>query len=257
MTERVKRLREQSLAAIPHLIPERALLVAEAYERQGLVSAPLRRAAAFAHIMEHKAICINEGELIVGERGDSPKATYTYPEVCCHSVEDLEILNGRPKVWFRVDENMKKIYHERMIPFWRGKTIREKIFSEMTNEWKECYAAGVFTEFMEQRAPGHTVLDDKIYRRGLMEIREDIEGQLKALDFLNDPEALKKQDELKAMAICADAVMTLARRHAEAAEARARVESDATRKAELEQIARICRHVPANAPRTFWEALQA
>ncbi|MGD0037830.1 MAG: pyruvate formate lyase family protein, partial [Bacteroidota bacterium] len=257
MTERVKKLREQSLNAIPRLSPERALLVTEVYESIGLVSPPMRRALTLKYIMEKKSICLNDGELIVGERGPAPKATYTYPELCCHSLEDLDILNTREKVSFKVDDEMRRLYQERIIPFWKGKTIREKIFEEMTDEWKECYKAGIFTEFMEQRAPGHTVLDDKIYRRGLLDLETDIHRHLFELDYLGDPEAYRKREELEAMSIAIDAVLTLAHRYAEKADMLAADETDAEKKSELLRIAEICRHVPAHAPRNFWEALQA
>jgi trans-4-hydroxy-L-proline dehydratase len=257
MTERVRRLREQSLNAVPHLSPERAILVKQAYEQTGFVSAPEKRALTFKHIMEHRTICINDGELIVGERGPAPKATYTYPELCCHSLEDLQILDTREKVWFRVDDATRNVYRETLIPFWKGKTIREKIFSEMTPEWKNAYEAGVFTEFMEQRAPGHTVLDGKIYRYGLLDFKKRIEDQIAGLDFLGDPEAYAKREELQAMAVCADAVITLAERHADRATELAAREADAARKAELETIAKVCRRVPAHAPSDFREALQA
>lgn len=257
MNKRVTKLREQSLNAIPHLSPERALLVTEAYEKMGSVSAPMRRALTFKHIMENKFICVNEGELIVGERGPAPKATYTYPELCCHSLEDLEILNNREKVSFKVDDEMRRIYKDRIIPFWKGKTTRETIFGQMTDEWKECYAAGIFTEFMEQRAPGHTVLDDKIYRRGLLDFKVDIERGLQELDYFNDAAVLDKQEELKAMAVTIDAVITLANRYADKVSELAAEETDVARKNELAAIADVCRHVPAHAPRNFHEALQS
>jgi trans-4-hydroxy-L-proline dehydratase len=257
MTERVKKLREQSVNAIPHLTPERALLVTEAYESMGFVSPPMRRALALKHIMEKKTVCMNESELIVGERGPEPKATYTYPELCCHSLEDLDILNTREKVSFRVSDEMRRIYSDKIIPFWKRKTVREKIFEEMTDDWKECYRAGIFTEFMEQRAPGHTVLDDKIYRRGLLDLETDIDHHLNELDFLGDDEAYQKGEELKSMSVAIGAVLTLARRYAEKADARAKDEQDGARKSELQNIAEICRRVPAHAPRNFWEALQS
>ena len=131
------------------------------------------------------------------------------------------------------------------------------IFGEMTAEWKDAYEAGIFTEFMEQRSPGHTVLDDKIYRKGMLDFQHDIECSLSALDFLNDPEAVYKQDELRAMHIVAGAIMRFAERHAEKARELASVESDPQRKTELERIAQVCSYVPAHAPRDFWEALQA
>jgi pyruvate-formate lyase len=168
MTERVARLREQSLEARPTLSTERAELITEFYRQDlGPVSAPVRRALAFRYLMEHKTVYIGDGELIVGEKGPFPKAAPTYPELCCHSLEDLDILNSREKIPFIVTPQARQVYAEVIIPFWRGKSMRDLIFREMTDEWKAAYEAGIFTEFMEQRAPGHTVLDDKIYRKGM------------------------------------------------------------------------------------------
>ena len=119
------------------------------------------------------------------------------------------------------------------------------------------YQAGLLTEFMEQRSPGHTVLDDKIYRKGMLDFQRDIERSLEGLDYLHDPAAYHKQEELKAMHIAAGAVVRFAERHAQRARELAAVEPDPSRRAELERIAEVCGHVPAHAPRDFWEALQA
>ncbi len=255
-SERVSRLRKQSLDAIPSISTERAELMTEFYRQDlGPVSAPVRRALAFQYLLEHKTICINEGELIVGEKGPAPKAAPTYPELCCHSLEDLDILNSREKISFSVSPAARQVYQETIIPFWRGKTMRELIFQEMTEEWRAAYEAGVFTEFMEQRSPGHTVLDDKIYHKGFIDFRQDIQHSLERLDFFNDPEAYDKQEQLKAMDICADALIRFAERHSEKARELAGHEPDPGRKQELERIAEVCSHVPAHAPRDFWEAL--
>ena len=259
MTERVARLRQQSLDARPTISTERAELLTEFYRQNaghGLMSAPMRRALAFQYLMEHKTICINEGEFIVGEKGPAPKATPTYPELCCHSLEDLDILNSREKISFAVSEPARRVYQDTIIPFWQGKSMRDLIFQEMTEEWKAAYEAGIFTEFMEQRSPGHTVLDDKIYHKGLLDFKADIQRSLDSLDYLNDPEAYSKQEQLKAMDICADALIRFAERHAEKAQELAQQETDPQRKQELERIAEVCSHVPAHAPRDLWEALQ-
>jgi formate C-acetyltransferase len=242
--------------AVPHISAERALLVTEAAAGMGLQSAPMSRALTFRQIFLHKTVTILDGELIVGERGPAPKATPTYPEICCHSEGDLQILNGRPKIPYAVDAATLEVYSEKIIPFWRGKTLRERIFAEMTQEWKDAYEAGLFTEFMEQRAPGHTVLDDKIYRKGMLDFIAEIDDHLSRLDHLNDPEAFAKQEELKAMRICAETIIAFAGRHADAAEALAARTSDPESRQELHLIARNCRRVPAHAPTTFWEALQ-
>jgi pyruvate formate-lyase/glycerol dehydratase family glycyl radical enzyme len=257
MSERVARLRQQSLEAVPSISSERAELITRFYqENSGLMSAPVRRALAFQYLMEHKTIYINEGELIVGEKGPAPKAAPTYPELCCHSLADLDILNSREKIPFSVSPHARRVYEETIIPFWQGKTMRELIFQKMTDEWKAAYEAGVFTEFMEQRSPGHTVLDDKIYHKGFLDFKQDIRRSLDSLDYLNDPEAYDKQEELKAMDMCADALIRFAERHAQAARELAQQEENPHRKQELERIAEVCTRVPAYAPRDFWEALQ-
>jgi pyruvate formate-lyase/glycerol dehydratase family glycyl radical enzyme len=257
MSERVARLRQQSLEAVPTLSAERAELMTEFYQQNlGPVSAPVRRASAFKYLLERKTICINDGELIVGEKGPAPKAAPTYPELCCHSLDDLDLLHGRPKTPFAVTPEARRLYEETIIPCWQGKSMRDLIFEEMTDEWKAAYECGVFTEFMEQRAPGHTVLDGKIYDRGFTDFQSDIQRSLQNLDYLNDPQAYHKKQELLAMRICADALIRFAQRHAEKALELAEEEPDPHRKLELEHIAQVCSRVPAHYPRDFWEALQ-
>jgi len=258
MNERVKKLREQSVNTAPYISAERAELITEFYAKNmgNRLSEPVRRALAFKYILENKEICINDGELIVGEKGPAPKATPTYPELCCHSLEDLEILNSRRRTPFIVSDEVRKVYKEKIIPFWRGKTIREAIFSSMSREWLDAFEAGVFTEFMEQRAPGHAILDDKIYKKGLLDLKQEIRRAREALDFFNDPLAYDKDQELQAMEIAADALIRFAERYAEKARELAEKEDDPERRKELTRIAEICSWVPAHPPRDFWEALQ-
>ncbi len=257
LSERVSRLREQSLNATVTLSPERARLVTGFYRTvDRSLPVPLQRGLAFRHLMENKSISILEGELILGERGPAPKATPTYPEVCCHSLENLDVLDSREKVSFSVDDETRALFKEDFIPFWEGNTIRDRIFATMTDAWKDAYEAGIFTEFMEQRAPGHTVLDDKIYRNGFLDFIVDINHSLHNIDYDNDTEAIQKEYQLRAMEIAADALIRYADRLADLADQTAASESDPERRAELEKIAAVCRRVPAEAPRDFHEALQ-
>ena len=258
MRERIRKLRKQSVTAKPYISPERAILITEFYESEiaNRVSIPVKRALAFKHLLENKKICINDGELIVGERGSAPKETSTYPEICCHTLEDLEVLNTRKKTPYAVNEATKKVYKEKLIPFWNGRAIRDIIFSKMSDKWKAAYEAGVFTEFLEQRAPGHTALDDKIYKKGLLDFKKDVIRSIQNLDFLKDADAYKKKEELRAMEIAADALIHFAERHADLARRLAKKESNIKRRRDLEKITDVCTRVPAHAPRGFWEALQ-
>jgi len=257
MTPRTARLRQESLDTPPSISGERARLITEFYQaNEGRYSTPVMRARAFRHLCEHKAIYIGEGELIVGERGPRPKAVPTFPELTCHSLDDLRILNSRPKTWYRVDEECLRLYEEKVIPYWRGRSMRDRMFEELPTEWKDAYEAGIYTEFMEQRAPGHTVLDGKIYTKGLIDFKRDIADAIARLDFLSDPQAYERREALKSFYISCDALMLFAQRHAALAKEMAAREAEPVRKAELLRIAAVCERVPAQAPRTFHEALQ-
>jgi len=258
MNSRIEKLRKQSLEAQPYISVERAKLLTEFYSfpESGQLPVPIARAKAFEYLLKNKKLCINEGELIVGERGPEPKATPSYPEICIHSEKDLEILDTRKKISFSVDKGTKEIYKSKIEPFWKGKSLRDRIFEELDPEWVDAYKAGVFTEFMEQRAPGHTVLDNKIYKKGFKDFKEDIRRSIEDLDFYNDPNAVDKRNELKAMLIAADALIMFAKRYSDYAKEVAEKTDDPARKAELLEISRICKKVPENAPDTFHEALQ-
>jgi len=258
MTDRIKKLRDNSLNAINRISEERALLMTEFYQ-SGIVeqvSIPVARALAFEYLLLNKQIYIGRGELIVGERGPSPKATPTYPEVCVHSMQDLEILDTRKKVSFKVHDDTREAFENKIIPFWSGRTHRERVMKRMTPEWLDAYRAGVFTEFQEQRAPGHTVLGDKIYHQGLKDIIIEIEHSRESIDFMNDANALARKEELDAMEISARAMIRYARRHADKLAELASEEADPVQKSEWLELEKICRHVPEHAPGNFHEALQ-
>jgi formate C-acetyltransferase len=258
MNERIRNLRQYSLDIKPFISAERAALMTEFYKSDviGRVTPPVERALAFKYLMEKKELYVHPGELIVAERGPSPKASPTYPEICAHSLDDLSILDTREKISYSVDDNVRAIYKDEIIPFWRGRSIRDRLFEELPQKWIAAYNAGVFTEFQEQRAPGHTANGDKIYKKGFLDLKGEIRQHIKRLDFLNDLTAFSKKQQLTAMDVAADALILYAQRHAEKLDELAANESDHDRKLELEQMAHICRRVPAHAPETFWEALQ-
>jgi pyruvate formate-lyase/glycerol dehydratase family glycyl radical enzyme len=258
ISPRVKKLREQSLKAVERLSAERALLITQFYKSDEAreLPAPVKRAKALEYLLKNKKICINEGELIVGERGPAPKETPTYPEISLHSLDDLEILNSRGKVSFMVDEEVRNIYENEVIPYWKGKSNRDRIMSLMKPEWLNAYNAGIFTEFQEQRAPGHTVLGYRMFTTGFLDLKEEIKTAMGILDFFTDNDALEKLEELTAMDIACDAIIMYAERHALELDELAASESDPARKLELQKMAVICRKVPAYAPETIHEMLQ-
>ena len=257
MNDRIKRLRQQNMDTPTTLSIERALIETEFYKQNyGTMPTAVLRAKNFYEICKKKTLYIGDDELIVAERGPVPKSVPTFPELTCHSVEDLHTLDTRELQSYHISQEDIDTYERDIIPYWKGKTQRERIFNHVSKEWEEAYHAGVFTEFMEQRAAGHTAMDGKMYHEGLLDVKARIEKKIAELDYIYDPEATDKQQELEAMAISCDAAILFAERHAELAEQMAAKEQNSQRKKELEKIADVCHWVPAHAPRDFWEAIQ-
>lgn len=273
MNERIKRLHQQSVDTETTLTIERALIETAFYkEYYGKMPNCILRARNFYEICKKKTIYIGQDELIVGERGPVPKAVPTFPELTCHTVDDLHTLDTRELQPYHISQEDIDTYEREVIPYWKGRTQRERIFSHVSREWEEAYHAGVFTEFMEQRAGGHTSMDGKMYRRGLLDTKALIAEAISKLDFINDPEATDKQQELQAMDISCDAAILFAERHADEADRQADMlekglnpdgspytGNDAQKEeriSELRKIAEVCRWVPAHAPRDLQEAIQ-
>jgi pyruvate formate-lyase/glycerol dehydratase family glycyl radical enzyme len=257
MNERVQRLRKASVELQPGLSIERALHETAFYkENHGKYSMPVLRALNFLDHCEKKTLYMGENELIVGERGPAPGMVPTFPELTCHSVEDFQVLNTREQQRYSISDEDIATYAREVIPYWKGRTIRERIFGHVPDEWLSAYEVGLFTEFMEQRAAGHTALDGQIYQKGMLDFKQQIATEIEMLDYLNDPQATDRFEQLTAMDLSCDAVIIFAERHATLAEKLAGDEADPQRVAELIKIAEVCRWVPANKPRNLHEAIQ-
>ncbi len=257
MNERIQKLRELSVTTPVHIDLERAKIETDFYrENDGKYSIPVMRAMVLKEYFSKKTLYLGDGELIVGEKGKDPQASPTFPELCCHSVEDMVVMSERELVSFKTTEEDRRLQAEEIIPYWTGRSMREKILARMTPEWHECYSAGMFTEFMEQRGPGHTCGGEQVFTTGYLDYKEKIQKTMDELDYINDPEAVNKCEELKAMAISCDAVCILGERYHKLALEMAEKEEDEVRKAELLQIAANLEVVPARRPKTYWQAIQ-
>jgi formate C-acetyltransferase len=257
INERVKKLRNENLKSKVIISSERARLLTEFYKTKNIenVSTPVKQAMAFKYLMENISLPIEKNQLIVGIRGSGVKEVPTFPEICCHNLNDLDLLSSRKKNPYHVTEDTKQLYEQEILSFWKNKNIRKKIFNKMSKEWKQAYESGVFTEFMEQRTPGHTAGDKKIFTKGLFDIKKEIRDRKDQINS-NEVGFEKKIEELKAMEISADGMIAYSNRYAVKLEILYKKEKNHDRKKELKQMIKICRRVPANAPRTFWEALQ-
>lgn len=256
-TERIKRLRRVSHSTQPHLDLQRALIETEVYkEWEGKVSVPVLRAMVLKEYFSKKDLYFDDDELIVGEKGVDPQCSPTFPELCCHTIEDMKVMNDRDLVNFTVTEEQIAQQRDIIIPYWKGKATRDRLLASQSQEWRDYYFSGMFTEFMEQRGPGHTAGGKNFYIKGYNDYKKEIAEAIEKLDYYNDPEAYDKEQELHAMDICCDAIIILGKRYHDLALEKAEACEDPVRKKELLQIAENCAVVPAEKPQTYWQAIQ-
>ena len=139
-TERIKRLRRLSHSTQPHLDLERAKIETDVYkEYEGSVSVPVLRALVLKEYFSKKTLYLGDDELLVGEKGKDPQCSPTFPELCCHTIEDMHIMNDRKLVNFTVTEDDLKLQEEEIIPYWKNRAVREHLLKAMTQEWRDCY----------------------------------------------------------------------------------------------------------------------
>lgn len=257
-SDRIRRLWEESVhGSVPSISMERAVLLTEAYQQyEGTCSIPVLRGKAFYYLMAHRTLYLGRDSLIVGEKGPRPWAAPTFPELCCHTLEDFDTLNSRERVFFKVTDEDKRIQRDVIIPYWKDRAMLAKMNRLLPQRWQKLFAAGMYTEFLQQRGPGHTVADGKIYRKGYGDFLRDIQKQIDSLDFNNDLDALEKREEWEGMTWVCRGMILLGKRYAALARDMAAHEKDPVWRRELLDIAAVCDVVPEHRPQTFCQAIQ-
>ncbi|MCK8059922.1 MULTISPECIES: pyruvate formate lyase family protein [unclassified Fusibacter] len=255
MRKRVVELRKQSIDVVPSMSMERACLVTDAYRLyEGSVSTPVLRALVLKHILEKKALYYGKGELIVGERGSVPGEVPTYPELCCHTVEDLEHIRSRAKIPFKIEDKEINKHETYIIPFWKDRSMRSMILKSLPQEWHEAYQGGIFTEFMEQRAPGHTVADKKVIEKGMIGFKQEINERLTRAIKTKEDDSIVEQ--LRAMLITADAIIAYGQRYEKLIEDEIEKTQSPQELKTLRRVLQTLKRVPKHPPRNTHEALQ-
>ncbi|MFC6314807.1 trans-4-hydroxy-L-proline dehydratase [Lapidilactobacillus achengensis] len=257
-TERIKNLREISEKQYqPSISMERAVLLTEAYQKwEGKVSAPVLRGLSFKYMMERRTLYLERHGIIVGEKGERPWAAPTFPELCCHTMADFANMNDREHVFFKVSAEDRRIQEETIIPYWHDRALMTRMNQLLPEEWHKLFDAGLYTEFLMQRGPGHTVADGKIYQTGYLDFMARIDAELAQIDYLGDQRALQRRDELQGMRLVCEGMIILGQRYAEKARTLAATETDPQWRQELLELAEVCDQVPAHAPQTFRQAVQ-
>jgi formate C-acetyltransferase len=204
-------------------------------------------------------IYVGKGELIVGNQASRPRAAPIFPEYSCDWIEqEIDEFTRRQADVYLVRPEVKRELLEEILPYWRGRTLYDRVMAVLPEHVKEAQEIGVVSGRGNiTSGDGHIIVDySKLMKMGLEGIIAEAEEMLNSLSPYNAIEA-RKRPFLEAVGIACRAAIRFAGRYAEEAERQAAEERDPIRRAELEHIAAVCRWVPARPPHTFHEALQS
>lgn len=258
-TARVQRLREKLLDTIPEVCAERARYVTGTYRQHEADPPVLRRAKGLAHVLDKMTIYVGEGELIVGNQASRPRAAPIFPEYSCDWIEkEIDEFAHRRADVYLVRPEVKKELLEEILPYWRGKTLYDRVMAVLPEHVKKSQEIGVISGRGNiTSGDGHIIVDySKLMKMGLGGVTAEADEMLNTLTPYDAIDA-RKRPFLEAVGIACRAAIRFAARYAEEAERQAAEERDPIRRAELKNIAEVCRWVPAKPPRTFHEALQS
>ncbi len=257
-TERIPKLVEHLYAKMPEIESARAILLTESYKETEGQPIMMRRAKAFAHILDNIPIIIRDLELVVGSTTLAPRGCQTYPEFSYEWLEaELDTVERRSADPFYISEKTKQDLLK-VHPYWKGKTTSELAEHYMTPQTRLAMAHNIFTPGNYfYNGVGHiTVQYDKVLAIGFGGIIKEAQAHL---DKCNpgDGDYAKRATFLQAVILSCEAVIRYAHRYAKLAAGKAQKETDAKRRAELAMIAQNCLNVPKNGAGTFWEACQS
>lgn len=257
-TDRITRLVDHLYAKMPEIESSRAVLLTESFRQTEKEPLILRRAKAFAHILEQIPIIIREDELIVGSSTIAPRGCQTFPEYSFEWLEqEFDTVETREADPFYISEQTKQELREAN-RYWKDRTNSDLAKSYMAPEAVRAMEHNMFTPGNYfYNGVGHvTVQYEKVLAIGYEGIMQEVREELSHCNF-GDADYATKSRFLQAVLISCQAVIGYSNRYADLAEQEAGRAKNAARRAELLKIAENCRRVPAKGARNFYEACQS
>lgn len=259
-TFRVNRLRDRYRSYVPSVDIDRAAAYTESYRATEAEDIIIRRAKALKRALETKSVTIFPDELIVGTRGSQPRSAELCPDISWKWIlTELDTMCERPQDPYLITADQKRLLRTELLPYWEGRSVEEYYLASLDEETKKlAVGTNIISSCSKSLyGPGETAPGfEDILKHGFKGVSQRALRHLGDLDIA-DATTYDGRQFLRAVIICCEAMRVLGERYSAEALRLSMREPDHERKRELERIAEICSRVPWNAPRTFWEALQA
>ncbi len=255
---RVARLRERIINAPQEVCVERARYLTRSMARNWDEPPLKRMSMALADILDNISVVIREDERIVGCRTSKLKGAPLYPENKHRWIgENTDGLDARPLQKALIREEEKKEIKEEILPFWQGRAAEDRLAELLPPDVALDMDKFIFTMMLEiTYGIGHFTMDHtKVLKMGLRGVIREARERRDRLPE-GEPSA-EKGLFYDAVVRSLEAAIRFAHRYADTAASMAESEKDPVRRAELEEIARVCRRVPEHPAESFHEAVQS
>lgn len=258
LTDRMKTFREEVLSEKPYIDAERALLVTKAYKENQNQPRVMVRALMLKEILEGMSIYVEDKTLLVGNQATKNKNAPIFPEYTMEFVlKELDLFEKRDGDVFYITEETKQQLRD-IAPFWDNNNLRARGEALLPDEVSVFMETGVFgMEGKLNAGDAHLAVNyQKLLSEGLKGYEKRVIALRSQLDF-TDPDSIDKNIFYKAVLIVIQAVRSFALRYSQLAKELAFKEQNLKRKAELEEISKICERVPYEPASSFKEAIQS
>jgi len=259
-SKRIESFKKSYINAKPSISAKRAEAFTASHKKTEGQSVILRRAQAFKDVCESIPVTIFQDELIVGAIGEFRKSGIICPEYSWQWVDhEMDSFESRSQDPYCIDAETKERLRTDIFPYWQGKSLEETFLSRINPETANILIdTGIIDNDSKWRnAVGEITADyqDIVFKKGFAGIKEDALAKLQRLEPIT-VEALEKIEFYKSAVLVCEGIIILSHRYADRAQELAQNEIDPLRKAELLEMAKICRNVPERPPETFYEAVQ-
>ena len=261
-TERHLRLKENFLRQVPTITTHRARAITKIVKENPGLPKSILRGMSFKYCCETAPLVIQDDELVIGNPTGAPRAGAFAPDIAWRwMLDEIDTIGTRPQDPFYISDEDKRIMRDELFPFWQGKSVDEYCEDQYREAGLWELSGESFVSDCSYHAingggdsnPGYDVI---LMKKGMLDIQREAQEKLDALSYEN-PDDLDKIYFYKSVIDTAEGVMIYAKRLSQYAAEKAAQESNPKRKAELLKLAEINARVPAHAPQTFWEAVQA
>ena len=247
---RIKQLKRNMIEEQRYASIEQARIITKAYQENEDKSITMKRALSLYESLKKIEIRIDAGELIVGNRTKGVRAGVIFPESGISWINDeIESLSDRPQDKFKVRPEDIEIFRNEIMPYWKGKTLEDKIAEKIGEE--KSLIGKVAKINQTDHAQGHICPNTEQWLfKGPSGLIEDVEKKLNTCT----PD---KQEFYQAMKIVLQGAILFIRRYAELARQLADIESDVTQKCNYFDIAQTCDTIATASVSSFREAVQS